>query len=113
MRSVKAVLGAAVILAGLAQSAQAQQFGVGGFAGNAFAGNYGGFGYNNFGYNAGFGGAYGYPGAYYSNGVLPYYQAPPTTYNNLGGLANSIVNHTGKANSYRYGYGQTPTFRRR
>lgn len=119
MRYGKMVLGAVVILVGLVTSAEAQQFGVGGFGGNAFAGNAGGFGFNNLGYNSGYGGGIGfkngtaYQGGYYSNGLMPYYQAPFTTYNNLGGLANSLSTQTGKANSYRYGYGQRPAFRRR
>lgn len=121
MRHSKTMLGAVVILAGLATSAQAQ-FGLGAVGGNAFGYN-GGFGYGNtgFGYaNSGFGygngigvgNGIGYGRGYYSNGAIPSYYVPPTTYNNLGGLAGAITTHTGKANSYRYGYGQYPGRRR-
>lgn len=108
MRHGKSALAAFVALIGLAAPAHAQQFGVGGFGGNAFGGNgigFGGFGYNSgyagLGYGTGFG--VGYPNSYGYNGggFVPYYRPVPHTYNNLGGLANSIRTQTGRANSYR------------
>ena len=113
MRHWKSSLLALTLLTGLtAAPASAQQFGVGGFGGNAFAGNGfvgqgfvgNGFGVNNFGgYNN-----YGYNN-YYNRGSYNV----PQTYNNMGGLMNSIRTSTGNGNSWRYGSGPAPGGRRR
>ena len=118
MRHWQSFLAACVVLAGLAGSASAQQFGVAGMGGNAFAGN-GGFagngfntGFNNFGYNN-FGGLnnnFGSNNFGYNRG---YNYVAPQTYNNMGGLMNSIRTQTGRGNSYRYGYGPAVGGRRR
>ncbi len=58
-----------------------------------------GFGYNNYGYNN-----------YYRG-----YSNVPQTYNNMGGLMNSIQTQTGGRSGYswRYGNGPAPGGRRR
>ncbi len=119
MRLIKPSLCALIVLTGLAtSSASAQQFGVGGARGNAFGGagfgngfnsgfnNFGGGGYTNFG---GFNNGYG--GIGYNRGYN--YNAYPQTYNNMGGLMNSIRTQTGRGNSYRYGSGPAVGGRRR
>ena len=121
MRHGKSLLGALVVLAGLAtSSASAQQFGVVG--GNAFGNggfnNFNGGGFNNFGVGRGFnnfngGGVNNFGGGYgYNQGYSSYYSYPQT-YNNMGGLMGAIRTQTGGGNSYRYGYGPAVGGRRR
>ena len=115
MRYGKSSFLALVLLAGLTSSASAQGFGAvggvginSGFRGNGFNSGYNNFGggYNNFGggYNN-FGGGYN---SYYNRNY-----SYPQTYNNMGGLMNSIRTQTGGGNSYRYGSGPALGGRRR
>jgi hypothetical protein len=110
MKALMPGLVALVILSGFSTSAQAQRF-VGGF-GNGGVAISPGIGVTS-GYYGGYGNYGGYGRGYYSN---PYYNYNvPQTYNNMGGLMNTIRQQTGKPGSYRYSsnYGVTRTRRGR
>ena len=119
MSALKPGLAVLVVLVGLTSSAHAQNmargYGTSGFA--AYPGavaNQGNYGQSYYGINGGFGN-YGLPGAYPNyagNGFSGYgpgsavggYFQPvnrPQTYNNMGGLINTIKTQTGKPGSYR------------
>ena len=119
MSALKSGLAVLVVVAGLSGSAHAQQignvYGTGGFA--AYPGavaNQANYGQGYYAINGGFGN-YGLPGGYpnyagygfsgYGPGssVGGYFQPVnrPQTYNNMGGLINTIQSQTGKPGSYR------------
>jgi len=126
MSALKPGLAVLVVLVGLSSTARAQNFvayGVNEFG--AYPGAVASSGY--YAINGGFGN-YGLPGAYpnyqgygfsgYGPGsaVGGYYQPinHPRTYNNMGGLINTIKTQTGKPGSYRLnnGYDGLPRNRR-
>jgi hypothetical protein len=114
MSALKPGLAVLVVLLSLSGSAHAQRIGTGFATYPGAVANQGGYGQSYYGINGGFGN-YGLPGAYPNyagNGFSVYgpgsvvggYFQPvnqPQTYNNLGGLMNSIKSQTGKPGSYR------------
>jgi hypothetical protein len=113
MSAVKSSLVALVLLMGLSTSAHAQYFATSSGAGfnNGYTAGYGySGGYGNYAvpgvapYYGGFGG-YGYGPRVYQPGYVttfPNYNGA-RTYNNLGGLMNTIQQQTGRPGSYRNG----------
>ena len=122
MFALRSGLVAVVLMGGLVGTASAQVFGGRSVVSNGYATAYpaygvgsgyagGGFGYSS-GY-AGYGGGYGSYGGYGNYGTTSFPPIYPQTYNNMGGLINTIRTQTGRPNSYRYGSSYGVANRRR